>query len=100
MLNFSKKYFIFGAAKENKMTTSKIHQAVAKVAFFDGNHKWFRVSRQKHDSLIRNFRNMPNFRYVKFYEIVNYNKHTTKRGGTHQIGRQIGFITLNGHRFF
>lgn len=53
---------------------SKINQGVAKCVFLDGSYKWFRITRQKYDSLIRNFRKLSNFRYVKFYEIVNYQK--------------------------
>ena len=79
---------------------NRILQAVAKVVFHSGKYCWYRISRQKFDSLINNFRNMPDFRYVKFYEIINYNRLDTKNGIKHKIGRQIGFITENGAKFF
>ena len=73
----------------------RVIQAVAKVVFTTGHHQWYRVSRQKHSTLEFNFRKMHGFRYAKFYEIINYKKNTA-----HNIGAQIGFITLKGSRWF
>lgn len=83
-----------------KVMQYRVYQAVAKVVFLSGRYKWYRISRQKYDSLVFNFQRMPDFRYAKFYEIENYSRLTTKRGYKHKIGRQIGFITLNGWKFF
>lgn len=80
--------------------TTRIKQAIAKVTLLTGKYFWIRISRQNIDNLIRYWRNYPNFKYLKVYEIVNYSSMTTKMGRTHEIGRQLGFITLNGFRFF
>lgn len=73
----------------------RIKQAVAKIVLTTGNYFWVRISRQRIGNLIHYWRNYPNFRYAKFYDIVNYQK-----GTNHTIGRQLGFITLNGYNFY
>lgn len=76
-----------------------IKQAIGKVVLITGNYFWIRISRQTSENLIRYWRNYPSFRYLKIYTIVNYSSQTTKRGLSHQIGNQIGYITLNGFSF-
>lgn len=79
---------------------TRIKQAVAKVVLQSSKYFWIRISRQSQNNLIRYWRAYKDFRYMKIYEIVNYSKNTTKLGRTHKIGRQLGFITQNGYRFY
>lgn len=72
----------------------KIKQAVAKIVLQDKSHYWLRISRQKIESIIYNFRSIYNFYYAKIFEIIDY-----KKGTQHLIGGQIGYITLNGYNF-
>lgn len=74
--------------------TTRIKQAVAKVMRLNGTYFWVRISRQSINNLIRYWRNYPNFKYIKFFEIINYTK-----GGSHKIGSQLGYITINGFNF-
>lgn len=80
--------------------TSRIKQAVAKIVLNSGRYFWVRISRQSQSNIIYYWRNYPDFRYLKVYEIENYSSRTTKEGKSHKIGRQLGFVTLHGFRFF
>jgi len=77
------------------MSNSRIFQAVAKVVLLNGKYFWIRISRQSHNNLIFYWRKYPNFKYIKFYEIINY-----KKGGSHVIGKQLGYITPKGFNFY
>lgn len=80
--------------------TTRIKQAVAKIVLDTGSHFWVRISRQSTNNIVHYWQKYPNFRYLKVYEIVAYSSKTTKSGGTHKIGQQLGFVTKNGFRFF
>jgi len=77
------------------MSNNRISQAVAKVVLENKKYFWIRVSRQTHGNLIFYWRKYPQFKYIKFYEIINY-----KKGGKHLIGKQLGYITPNGFNFY
>lgn len=79
---------------------SRIIQAVAKITYLNNSHRWVRISRRTPDSFENWVRVQPNFYYSKIYTITNYHRLNTKRGIKHSIGEQIGFVTLNGSKFW
>ena len=73
------------------MSNYRIKEGVAKVVLLDNRSFWLRVSRAKYNSLVTYWQTYPNFKYIKFY-------HFDRK--TRRVGLQLGYITLNGFKFY
>jgi len=69
-------------------------EAVAKVVWQDGNHKWYRISKGRNLSQVAySFSNISSFRYAK---VFSFNRKTRETG--HQIAH-FGVNTKTGELY-